>query len=404
MQTTITRIIENSGGRTISRDLKALYTQRVLARMGFGLTSVFTIALIYQYFNNSFLAVAAVYAGMNIFVFFFTPLSSMLIRKFGVRSMFLMAIPALILSMLGLHQFAIGGTYALYGLVGFSILMGVYKVLYWVPYHIDFSLLLDTERRGSQIALLRNLADLMIVIMPLIGGLIVASLGFEVLYMVAILVIALGIIPIFYIQTAHETYTWSYLQTFLQLFSPRNRSLVLAHFGVGTQNVTLLVIWPLLIFILLESKYVALGIITALTLFAVLVLRLITGNLFDQWNKSKLIIIGAVLASTGWLLKIVVATPFQIFAADAYHGMGRVVNKTSIDAMTYEQSADNGRYVDEYTTLKELSLSAGKISMLAFASVISIIFGLNTAFFASIIIAAAATLTTMLISRHTCLV
>jgi MFS family permease len=185
-----------------------------------------------------------------------------------------------------------------------------------------------------------------------------------------------------------------------ELFKPRNRNLVLAYIGDGIQAITLSAIWPLFVFILLKEKYTALGLITALTLLVILVLRLITGSLFDKWNKSKLIIIGAALASSGWLLKILVATPFQVFAADTYHGMGRTVNRTSVDAMTYEQSADNGRYVDEYTTLKEMSLATGRVLMLAFTALIVLYFGLNTAFIAALVISAGATLATILLKER----
>jgi len=400
MPSAVARVIRDTGASQISRDLKALYGHRVLLRVGFGIATVFTVALIYQYFNNSFLAVALVYGVMHIGVFFLTPFSSMYIRRWGIKSMILMAIPAVMLGTVGLYQFAAGGERAVYGLAAFVFLMAVYKTLYWVPYQVDFSLLLDRQRRGSQIALLRNLADVIIVAMPFVGGLIVASFGFETLFLVSLLFLSLAIIPIFFIQTAYEHYSWSYGRTFAELVSPRNRTLVLAYIGDGIQAMSLTAIWPLLVFIVLEEEYITLGLITALTLFAILLLRLVTGNLFDRWNKSKLIIIGAVLASSGWALKVLVATPFQIFLADTYHGMGRTVNKTSFDAMTYEQAADNGRYIDEYTTLKEMALSIGRVAILVFTSIVVAYLGLRVGFVVALVLSAMATLTTMLLKER----
>jgi len=397
MQAIIARVIRDAGVSGISRDLKALYGHRVFLRVGFGITTVFTVALIYQYFNNSFFAVALVYGLMHVFVFFLTPVSSIFIRRWGIRSMLLMAVPAVTLGTASLYQFASGGEYALYGLLFFTILMGIYKVLYWVPYQVDFSLLLDRRRRGGQIALLRNIADLIIVATPFIGGLVVASFGFETLYILALIVISFSIVPIFFIETAYENYSWSYLQTMKEIVSSRNRTLVLAYIGDGMQTMVLTAIWPLLVFILLDEEYVALGLITALTLLAVLLLRLVTGNLFDTWNKSRLITIGAILASSGWMFKVLVATPFQVFISETYHGMGRTVNKTSFDAMTYEQAADNGRFIDEYTTLKEMSLAIGRISILAIMSLVVFYFGLQAGFIVALVLSAVATLSTMLL-------
>jgi len=400
MQTTFTRAIKNVGGKKISRDLKALYIHRVLLRIAFGVATVFTVALIYQYFDKSFLAVAVVYGVIHVLVFLLTPLSSKWLRSLGLRNMILAAIPAVTLGTVGLYKFAQGGTYAIYGLGAFVILMAAYKILYWVPYQVDVSLLLDRRHRGRQVALLRNASDLVVVSTPFFGGLIVASFGFSTMYLLSIVVTSLAVIPIFFLKTSYESYQWGYFETMRELFRNRNRTLVYAYIGDGVQAITLGTIWPLLVFILLEEKYAALGLITALTLLVILVLRLVTGSLFDKWNKSKLIIIGAALASSGWLLKILVATPFQVFAADTYHGMGRTVNRTSVDAMTYEQSADNGRFVDEDTTLKEMSLAVGRVFMLVLTTTIALIFGLNTAFIAALVISAGATLATILLKER----
>lgn len=400
MKETIARVITDAGGKKISRDLKALYIHRVLLRIAFGIATVFTVALIYQRFGDSFVAVAVVYSAIHILVFFLTPLSSKWLKNLGIRSMLLAAIPAVTLGTVGLFVFAGGGPYAIHGLGAFAVLMATYKILYWVPYQVDVSLLLDRKHRGRQVALLRNASDLVIVSTPFAGGLIIASFGFSTMYLISIVITALAVIPIFFLKTSYESYQWGYLETMRELFRRRNRTLVYAYIGDGIQAITLSTVWPLLVFILLEEKYTALGLITALTLLVILVLRLVTGSLFDKWNKSKLIIIGAALASSGWLLKIMVATPFQVFAADTYHGMGRTVNRTSVDAMTYEQSADNGRYVDEYTTLKEMSLAFGRVLMLGFTAGIVIIFGLNTGFIAALVVSAGATLATILLKER----
>ena len=80
--------------------------------------------------------------------------------------------------------------------------------------------------------------------------------------------------------------------------------------------------------------------------------------------------IGSILYTTGWIIKIFVETAFQIFLVDAYHNLGKTVNRVSFDTNTYTQSADNGHYVDEFTVLKEMSLNIGKILMLVFVIII----------------------------------
>jgi MFS family permease len=186
MQSTIIRAFKNAGGEKISRDLKALYIHRVLLRIAFGIATVFTVALIYQYFNDSFLAVALVYSAIQALVFFLTPLSSKWLRRLGIRSMILIAVPLVTLGTVGLYNFSKGGENALYGLGAFVVLMAAYKIMYWVPYQVDVSLLLDRKHRGRQVALLRNASDLVIVSTPFVGGLIIASFGFSTMYLISI--------------------------------------------------------------------------------------------------------------------------------------------------------------------------------------------------------------------------
>jgi len=386
--------------RALSPDLVYLYTHRVLLRLGLSVSSVFTVVLIYQFFDSSFFAVALAYGSLYIGVLLLTPLSSMLISRLGVMRMLMWAVPLLGVGTIGLYAFASGGQYAFSGLVAFVIAMVLYKILYWVPYHVDFSRLLDSHRRGGQLAIIRNLADVLIVLTPFLGGYVVEKFGFTSLYALVLVFVAISIIPLFSLPNTYEKYQWTYLQTFKQLFSRRNRGLLFAYTGDGVQDMTFAAVWPLIVFTLLGENYIALGAITALTFLAVLVLRMVTGRLFDTWDKKKLMMIGAISASTGWILKIMVGTPVQIFMVDTYHGMGRVVNRTTVDAITYEQSADNGRYVDEYTTLKEMALAFGRTSVLVVVAVLMYFFDPQLAFIAALALSAVATMTTMLLTRR----
>ncbi|MFQ5754374.1 MAG: hypothetical protein ACE5HI_20540, partial [bacterium] len=237
------------------------------------------------------------------------------------------------------------------------------------------------------------------VTMPLVAGFVVAGFGFKYLFLAASVIIIAGFIPLFHLQNIYEKYQWSFIETFRQFFSQRNRNLIATYLGDGAQKVALVVLWPLFVFLLLDQKYIALGAITAFTLLAVLVIQSTTGSLFDKWDRRRVLVLGAIISSTGWLIKIFVGTPIQIFVADTYHGFGRVVNRTSVDALGYEQAADNGRYVDEYTVLKEMASGIGKAGMLIFAGVILFVSNMHTAFLVSLFMAALATLATMFLSR-----
>jgi len=402
MYVLVARFLAGAQHRHFTRDLIALFTHHIIMRLAITLTGVFGAVFVFQLFGNSLLAVVVVYGAIQLITFILTPLSSMLLKHWGIRTMILVAVPILAFTLLALYPVAAWGTYTFAGIFFFVIGWSVYKALYWVPYNVDFSVLLDKSTRGRQVATLGNISDFFIAAMPFVAGLIVVMLGFPFLFVAAALMIGVAVIPILHIQNTYESFSWGYVGTLRRLFSQKNRTILLAYVGDGVQLVTFNVIWPLFIFLLLGEKYLSLGIVAALTLFMVLFVRTTTGTLFDRWDKRRLLLWSAIISSSGWMFKLFVGTPFQIVAADTYHGIGRVANRTSIDALAYEQAADNGRYIDEYTALKEMALSIGRAIGLCLAGVVVFIVGdIYAALFVALVVAAVATLATSFLSYRT---
>ena len=60
-----------------------------------------------------------------------------------------------------------------------------------------------------------------------------------------------------------------------------------------------------------------------------------------------------------------------------------------MDPFVFEQSADRGSFLDEYTVLKELSLALGRISMCVFVAVLTYVAPLIVAFGVALLCAAA---------------
>jgi MFS family permease len=115
---------------------------------------------------------------------------------------------------------------------------------------------------------------------------------------------------------------------------------------------------------------VAVGLVSSLVILASLVIQLIMGDLADRFDKHRVLKWGTILNSIGWLVKIFVSTGFQIFVAGTYHSFAAIVMRTPLDALMYEQAADSGHYVDEYTVMREISLNIGRFVMMAAVALI----------------------------------
>lgn len=368
----------------LSRELVALYFGRILMRISLGTLGVFLPIFFYKEYGYDLGMVIAIYISILSLPLLLLPLTTRLLGYLGIRRMIVIGVVASIFAIGSLYFFDFTPVLATLGYIFFNVL---YRTLYWVPFHVDFSNNLDAHSRGRQLAILRNTADIILVMTPFIGGVLIASMGFNAVFLVSIAVMFASLFPLIYVQNTYERFSFGYIDTFMHLFARGNRTLLLAHGANGAQGVAVTVFWPIYVFILLDERFTAIGIIASLTIIAIIILRALIGNLFDRWSEKRVLVAGVILSTTGWIAKVFVQTPLQVFAADSYHNFGRTVNTLSFDAATYEQSADNGTFVDEYTVLKEMALAVGRILMLLLIAALLTFFDLRVAFIIAAVVA-----------------
>jgi len=361
----------------ISRELQALYTSRTLTRFGLATLGVFMPIFFYTHFDHSISAVLALYTAIYGSYALLVPLSVRLLRVWGTRTMMLLALGAVSANLVALYFYDMYPDIAVLIYIATATL---YQLLYWVPYHVDFAESLSPAMRGRQLALLRNIAGVAIVVTPVIGGFLITAVGFSAAFLFALVLILLSMVPLIHTQNIRERYSWGYWETYRHLLARANRPLVLANMANGAQGVALTIVWPVFIFTLLDERYTALGIIVALSLLVTIILRATIGKLFDTWSEKKVVVVSVILATTGWVAKIFVQTPLQVFVADSYHNAGNIARALAFDAATYEQAADNGRFVDEYTTLKEMALNIGRVLMLVGMGSLIVAYDMRIAF------------------------
>ncbi len=377
----------------LSRNLIYLYTSRLLMQVAIGALSVFTALYFYEQFNQSFTAVMLIFAPLYLLFVVLTPISAMLIRHVGMKKLMIIAVLFHPFAYISLLFWETNQTLALAGFILFVVL---YRSLYWAPYNIDFAKFTNKENRGKQMSLLLNLSEILLTFTPIISGIIIASYGFDTMFIFSTVFMFLSAIPLLFIQDTREEFSFGYLETFKELFNKENRPLVLAQFGDGIQTVVRIAIWPIFIYLLLDGKYVAIGVVTSLTIFLLITLRFVLGDLEDRFDRKKLLKFGSFLSTTGWLVKVFIDTGFEIFVADTYHRVGRMVNRLSFDITTYDQASDNGHYIDEYTVLKELAVNMGR----GFMVLVSIWLAATFSITATFIFAAIATVSMTLLHRE----
>lgn len=346
-------------------------------RISLGALGVFLPIFFFKEYGYDLQLVIAIYTSIFGLHLLITPISARLLNVLGTRRMIMLGVVFAI--------FAIGSLYyfpeiPIYATIAYVIFTAIYRALYWVPYHVDFANALDEHMRGRQLAILRNVASVILIAVPMLGGFIITSAGFSAVFLFSVFVMLISLTPLWFMKNTYERYSWGYVDTFMHLFARGNRPILLAHAANGAQGVVITIFWPIYVFTLLDERFTVLGVIASLTVLAVIALRSFVGKMFDKWSHKKMLVVGVIMATTGWVSKLFVQTPLQVFVADSYHNFGRTVNSLSFDATTYEQSADNGRYVDEYTALKEMALGVGRLVMLLLLAALVAIFSLKVSF------------------------
>jgi len=380
-------------GIHFSFNVLALYFNRLLVQFGFGIVGIFEVIFIFGKLDTSVSSVVLVYAAIFVLTIILTPLSAMLIGSLGMKRMMMFAMPFAFLNTLSLFLWDYNPVFFLSALI---LSISIYKALYWVPYHVDFAKFTDKKTRGRQLSILLAVSSVLGILMPVVGGFVIASSGFNILFIISLGILLSAVIPLFFIHDKKESYSYTYFGTFKELFSKKNRPLFLGYFGDGAQTGITIIIWPIFIFLLFKGEFFIVGAVSSITILLIATLRFFVGDLLDRSDKKKVLIMSSVLNTTGWIIKLFIETGFQVFLFDTYHKMGRAASRISIDATTYNQAVDNGHYVDEFTVLKEVSVNTGRALMLIVVAIAVLFFDLKIAF----ILAAIASLMVTLLNRQ----
>ncbi|MCK5416571.1 MFS transporter [Candidatus Parcubacteria bacterium] len=354
-----------------------LFTGRMIQHVGNGLIGLFLpIYLMIQY-GGKIEYVFYFYLTSQIIYSFFLPFGVRFLNKFGLRRS--LQISVFFFSAYYISLFFLKDDIILYsGLALFFLTIG--RTLFWLPFGTDLAKFTDKSNRGKGISMMWASRTTLSVLMPLISGFLLAYYGYSVVFILAIATYLSSIFAYLKLPRTYERYSWGYFETWKHFFAKENRRLVYSNMANGAESVVGIIIWPIFIWQLLNENYVVVGGLSSLIVFVTVFIQLIVGKYTDTMNKRKMIHWGSALYAIGWVGKIFVLTSMQIFAVGVYHNIAKIFKDTPFDALNYELMADRGHFVDEYTGLKEIAVSFGKMFMLAFVIIIVSSFGLNWTF------------------------
>ena len=372
---------------TVSKDLTYLYISRTIVYFSNGFFSIFMPIFLYITFgNNAQLTILFYFIGSTLCIFLY-PFATKHLEKYNLKNSLYIATIANILFLLTLSV-TTSENIQLTSLIAMFFLT-VFRMLYWVPYHTTFTTFSDQNNRMREVSFFQATLHTTGIISPLIAGFIITQTSYQILFLVGIGIYSLSLIPLLSLSDVYEKFSWTYTQTWKKLLSKKYRTAMIAYYADGIESGVGMVIWPIFIYELLNGNFVSIGIISTLTIAITVILELSIGKHADKKkNKRDILRFNSILYSIGWIAKMFVITGFQIFLADAYHKITQALSKNALAAITYDITADEGHYVDEFTVLKEMALHIGRSTLYVIAIILLFVIDIQWLF----LLAAMATL------------
>lgn len=395
--------MENSDYLLTNREKRkgflGLYFGRIVMAVSSSLLGVFLPIFLYNIFDEN-LTLVMVYYGVGAFVYLFlVAFGAQFLNQFGFRKALMLA--NLAAAALYIAYYFTTPDNMLILLPLSLVFLVIFRMLFWIPYHVDFAIFTDTKKRGGQVGLMLSTITLLGVGGPMIAGSIIEAFSMQALFLVGIITFFLGMIPFAIVPRTNEKFSWDYRRSWRELFAKKNRAVVWGSIALGAEDTIGIIIWPIFIFLLLEGDYFKVGALSSLIVGVTVLLQYMFGHYLDRIEeKHKMLKMGSILYSLGWIMKIFVLTAFHVFIAGLYHKITKVMTEISYDAIFYDLAADQGHYVDEFTVLSEMALQIGKIIAYSTTAILVIFVSLNWAFIIGAIASLALTSLSMVMKQE----
>lgn len=346
----------------VSPDLTYLYISRTIVFFSNGFFTIFLPIFLYITFGYNIIYTLLFYLVGAILYMIPLPYTTKKIEKFNLKGSLYIATIANILFFLTLSVLVPSNIWPM--VIIAQLCATTFRLLYWLPYHTAFTKFSDQNNRMREVSVFTATMHVTAAISPLIAGIILSAASYQILFIIGIVIYALSMIPLLTLADVHEKYTWTYAETWKNLCAKKYRPAMIAYCADGAESAVGLVIWPIFIFNLLDGNYMSIGIISAATISITVLLELTIGKYADTViDKRKILKVNSFFYAAGWILKLFIITGLQIFLVDAYHKITKALSRNSFDAITYDISADQGHFVDEFTVLKEIALNIGRITL-----------------------------------------
>ncbi len=337
--------------KTVREEIGELYASSVISNLALSITLVFEPIFLYSVLKFSVPQVLLFFASVYTVYIFGIIFGGRLASVYGYKHAMAMSVPFQIMFwvMLLLARENPGLAFVA------AIMLGLQKSLYWPGFHALMARYADRQQLGREFSVVYAITMIAQIVGPFLGGFLAQHFSLTATFVIAAIIYCFSVMPLFAKRELfvpkiyHFRQTWELYKNFPKKF--------IGYLGFG-EELLVLTIWPIFIFILAKS-YQTTGLLATAASMIAAVLALLMGKITDQYTKRILIKLGAFFSSLVWLARFMATNIWNVFALDTLSRASKEMDFIPISTVTYLRAEAN--HIMPYAVFFEQSLSIGKL-------------------------------------------
>lgn len=232
-------------------------------------------------------------------------------------------------------------------------------MLYWIPFHLFFiRKSSDNGQYGKQFGIQLFLTKVASALGPFIGGFIIISFGFPLLFILSIILMLSSVIPLVFSVEEHRHGKHNALQIFKKYISQKSLLGISTAFSIiAFEDVIYAIIWPLVLFNLTNS-FAKLGMITTASVSISALFAVYIGRNIDKHGKRLIHKIGIIINSILYFLRYWVNQTGLAISIDLGDKINGSLYGVPFNAKTYDIAKEK-HYDSDFMIYREIVMHLG---------------------------------------------
>lgn len=373
---------EEISHRFLKKESSQFFVSIAIRYLALGMVAIFEPIYLYLYFGRSISHVLLFWAAFSGIFALTVVFGGKIMAKIGLKKTMLLS-----------NFFFFGYYICLFFIEDFFllaamaiILRAIGATLFWPAFHTDFIRLSKAGRRAEHVGKMSAVCLTAGIVGPIIGGVILAGLGYATLFTVVLITLFVSTFPLFLSKERHENYSDSYKQAWKRIWKNKDESLALASLGIESGIDSF--VWPIFVFVL-GISYKEIGGISTFALLISALFAFSMGKITAKKNRFKLLNIGSSLLAFSWVIKYFVTNTMSAFLAQNFYRISKTIALIPFRTILYDKAASRKEYADEFIVYREIIINISRFFFLMFlAGVFFVVDQINLSFIIAVLASA----------------